>query len=96
MVIRIPSSSRCRTVEYDEERSRIESGGSEFDVPIARKEPKQIDHAGTKTSKASSFSSKARAKAAARKSDLQSWTKRVENIKNRGYFAHYVLNIAHY
>ena len=27
---------------------------------------------------------------------LQSWTKRVENIKNRGYFAHYVLNIAHY
>ena len=28
--------------------------------------------------------------------DLQSWTKRVENIKNRGYFAHYVLNIAHY
>ena len=28
--------------------------------------------------------------------DLQSWTKRVENIKNWGYFAHYVLNIAHY
>ena len=27
---------------------------------------------------------------------LQSWTKRAENIKNRGYFAHYVLNIAHY
>ena len=27
---------------------------------------------------------------------LQSWTKRVENIKTRGYFAHYVLNIAHY
>ena len=30
------------------------------------------------------------------KLQLQSWTKRVENIKNRGYFAHYVLNIAHY
>ena len=31
-----------------------------------------------------------------RKITLQSWTKRVENIKKRGYFAHCVLNIAHY
>ena len=83
----------CRTLEYDEDR--IESGGSEFDVLIAPKEPKQIDHASstevaslgfqsskksnTKTSKASSFSSKARAKAAARKSDLAKL--RVQQLK---------------
>ena len=78
----------CRTVEYDEDR--IESGGSEFDVLIAPK-----DHANstevaslgfqsskksnTKASKASSFSSKERAKAAARKSDLAKL--RVQQLK---------------
>ena len=40
----------CRTFEYQE--LKIDSGGSESNVPIAPKEPKQIDPAG-KTSDAS-------------------------------------------